>query len=344
MKKYIFATVIALTFSFAFTQISFAVCGGASPNFFCNDGPPNPDFTGIQQGGNNGNLTVNVTDGAGIDTSGNIDPCIGVGDGDNDINVDGADLNCGRTGEMGGIDAGKGNNTIDVTDSTIVAGDCIDSDSEDNTVATVNVTGSTLTAFDDCVEVDRGNDIVNLTDVICSAGTGGFGDGVELDNGNDTINILRSEIACISNVNTCNAVEGNNGDDIVTVVESTLSAPLDALGMEGQDDTVILGNGAKLEGRINCGNQFDTIVFAMDVPEEALPLISSEIAAATLPDGSITINGLIYEWIDCELLVNQLNGVRVVRPIPTLSEWGLIAMAGVLGLIGLFAIRRKLAA
>jgi len=32
------------------------------------------------------------------------------------------------------------------------------------------------------------------------------------------------------------------------------------------------------------------------------------------------------------------------RPIPTLSEWGLIAMAGVLGIIGLVAIRRKRAA
>jgi len=29
------------------------------------------------------------------------------------------------------------------------------------------------------------------------------------------------------------------------------------------------------------------------------------------------------------------------RVIPTLSEWGLIAMAGVLGIIGLLAIRRK---
>ncbi len=29
------------------------------------------------------------------------------------------------------------------------------------------------------------------------------------------------------------------------------------------------------------------------------------------------------------------------RPIPTLSEWGMIAMAGVLGIIGLIAIRRK---
>ena len=34
-------------------------------------------------------------------------------------------------------------------------------------------------------------------------------------------------------------------------------------------------------------------------------------------------------------------GLVKARPIPTLSEWGLIAMAGVLGIIGLLAIRRR---
>lgn len=34
----------------------------------------------------------------------------------------------------------------------------------------------------------------------------------------------------------------------------------------------------------------------------------------------------------------------VERAVPTLSEWGLIAMAGILGVIGLFAIRRRKAA
>ena len=32
------------------------------------------------------------------------------------------------------------------------------------------------------------------------------------------------------------------------------------------------------------------------------------------------------------------------RNVPTLSEWGLIAMAGLIGIIGLYAIRRKKAA
>jgi len=34
----------------------------------------------------------------------------------------------------------------------------------------------------------------------------------------------------------------------------------------------------------------------------------------------------------------------VIRPIPTISQWGLIAMAGVLGIIGFMAISRRKAA
>lgn len=34
-------------------------------------------------------------------------------------------------------------------------------------------------------------------------------------------------------------------------------------------------------------------------------------------------------------------GPPIKRPIPTLSQWGLIAIAGVLGIIGLFAVKRK---
>lgn len=40
----------------------------------------------------------------------------------------------------------------------------------------------------------------------------------------------------------------------------------------------------------------------------------------------------------------ELTPIRRVRPIPTLSEWGLIAAAGILGLAGLVVLRRKKAA
>ena len=42
----------------------------------------------------------------------------------------------------------------------------------------------------------------------------------------------------------------------------------------------------------------------------------------------------------CRVTIMQACGLNV-RPIPTLSEWGLIAMAGLLGLMGLFVLRRK---
>ena len=50
---------------------------------------------------------------------------------------------------------------------------------------------------------------------------------------------------------------------------------------------------------------------------------------ATEPDGS-TFERIVY-----------MATPQPVRNVPTLSEWGLIALAGVLGIIGLLAIRRR---
>lgn len=61
-------------------------------------------------------------------------------------------------------------------------------------------------------------------------------------------------------------------------------------------------------------------------------------------DGTDRIQVTVFDP-ETEMFVDS-NIVDVVwepikRNIPTLSEWGLIAMAGILGLIGLFAIRRR---
>ena len=48
--------------------------------------------------------------------------------------------------------------------------------------------------------------------------------------------------------------------------------------------------------------------------------------------------------LECEFAaetVCEFTNSIAPRPIPTLSEWGLIAMAGVLGIIGFFALRRR---
>ena len=62
-------------------------------------------------------------------------------------------------------------------------------------------------------------------------------------------------------------------------------------------------------------------------------------------DGATALVQIIndQEFELCRQRIVAGCGLTTIRPIPTLSEWGLIAMAGVLGLIGFLAIRRKAA-
>lgn len=58
-------------------------------------------------------------------------------------------------------------------------------------------------------------------------------------------------------------------------------------------------------------------------------------------EGQITHIELVDGFGDLlyDLSFGSCDGIA--RPIPTLSEWALIAMAGVLGIIGLYAVRRR---
>ncbi len=50
----------------------------------------------------------------------------------------------------------------------------------------------------------------------------------------------------------------------------------------------------------------------------------------------------ILDWYEVvNRAFDQCGTVDPSRPIPTLSEWGLITMAGILGMIGLFAAIRR---
>ena len=67
------------------------------------------------------------------------------------------------------------------------------------------------------------------------------------------------------------------------------------------------------------------------------------------PEGNITYetieNGIMFTCpsgmnsIECTFINSVIP--KPVTNIPTLSQWGLIAMAGVLGIVGFFAIRRR---
>ena len=67
-----------------------------------------------------------------------------------------------------------------------------------------------------------------------------------------------------------------------------------------------------------------------------------ESGACSIADGIARIFRLRpSEYELCrQSLINSCD-LRLQRSIPTLSEWGLIATAGVLGLAGLYAVRRR---
>ncbi|MCH7519976.1 MAG: IPTL-CTERM sorting domain-containing protein [Candidatus Dadabacteria bacterium] len=262
MNRLFLVSVIAVATFFAYQQISFAVCvEGPTDTFTCNTNPPNPDPVGVQQLGNNADLTVNVLPGAGINTLG-----------------------------MPDTDAIKTSNGSD----------------------NITITGGDLRASDN---------------------------GISTGNGGDNIMVEDSLISGI-----CEAIRTGNDGDTITVINSTIiSSGCEAVNLGNDDDTLTLGTGANIVGLIRCGNNFDTLIFTMAVPDEDLAFLSLKISSLNPAGDSIAINGLFYIWEDCELLVNEIvgGGFRMIRPIPTLSEWGLIAMAGILGIVGFMVLRRR---
>lgn len=59
----------------------------------------------------------------------------------------------------------------------------------------------------------------------------------------------------------------------------------------------------------------------------------------TLAVTCITNFGTFFPDDTCNQTTNMCQGE--VTDVPTISEWGLIAMAGILGIVGFMVIRRK---
>lgn len=287
MRNILFIAFLALTLSTTFSFVANAGCTQNGDIFTCTNAAPNPDLAGVQQGGNANNLTVNVLEGAEIDTViGNGLNCISTGDGNDNINLNGATLDC----DDNAINPGEGINTVNITDSTIMS---------KQAVLDAVVTGTI------------------------------------------TMNIQGSSLLC-SNPG-CNGLSNSGIVFNITIVESIIDVGGLAIQASNQDDIIRLGTGADLRGGISCGasaTDSDTLIFAMDVPQNQLAILSAQIAALDPAGDSITINGLFYEWTTCDgIILNELVGVA--SSVPTLSQWGLIAMAGILGIVGFMVIRRR---
>ena len=309
MRSLLFFSVLIAAFLLVNTEQAQAGCLAPVGNVIdCIDAPPNPDLMGVQQSGNLNNLTVNAQPGSEINTQGqpgNLD-AIRTGPGNDEINVNSASLRA----ESAGIESEGGDDTINVILSIINSIERAIESGNDND--TINVNGSDLVSTLE-IAIQTGNDI----------------DKVMIDN---------STVTSFSN----DGIETANQDDMVTITDSIITAGpgFFAVDLGNDNDMLTLNTGADLRGGIDCRDGIDTLVFAMEVPTDEVGAITEELELLNPAAGSITINGLFYEWQNCEEIVASLQP-GFATSVPTLSQWGLIAMAGILGIVGFMVIRRR---
>ena len=229
-----------------------------------------------------------------------------------------------------------------ITSGTVITegnSDAIFTDIGDDTVI---VNGGLIETPTQAISVGGGNNTVIVNGGILRTNIGNSGEIIDSGSGPDIITINSGIIGPPGG--TDEIILSGGGPDIVTLNGGIyIKGDDEVIDLSGSNDTITFGGNIDLGGFVNCGSGVDTIIFAMEVPEELIPSVSSQIAAAGLPDGNVTINGILYEWVECEILLSELKPINETRPIPTLSQWGLIAMALVLGIAGVIYGRRRLA-
>lgn len=306
--------ILCLSFIFiiavVYSQTAYSVCVGPVGNIItCNTNPPNPDINGVQQGGNANNLTVNVLVNAEVITQ-------------------------GQPGILHAIRTGEGNDNLNIT-FAVVRGEDIAINSaggED----TIKVIGSEITAIERTIESGNGADTVMIENSTIESQKE---IAIQTGNENDNVMVTGSTITGVVN----DGIETANQNDQVTIEDSVISGGggFFAVDLGNGNDTLTIKTGADLRGGIDCRDDDDTLIFAMEVPQNKLNAISIELATKDPFGDSITINGLLYEWQECEEIENQLEGAVIISNVPTISQWGLLATAVVLGFIGLVVVRRK---
>ena len=249
------------------------------------------------------------TDGAGND-------CINLGVDSDEFHMTAGTLICH---EDGVLSFGGGNKIFTVEGGSITVLDTPDgeealqSGGDDDEFY---ISGGQITGFDAAIDSLSGNDTIIVTGGMLKT----------LDDGEDS------------------TIDAGGDNDLISVsnalVDGTLAENGVAVGAGSGDDTVRLGTRAEILGLTSGGADVDMLVFEMAVNESQIPSLCRVILSMDPDEGSIAINGLLYEWIDFEEILCELVPGDV-ESIPTLSEWGLIATVVVLGIAGLLAIRRK---
>lgn len=117
-------------------------------------------------------------------------------------------------------------------------------------------------------------------------------------------------------------------------------------GVTGNDIIEFICPGGMLGEESNAERKPADIILDSDIPPKPTYVVETNSDG----DHSCTINedGVFpvflvinrAEFLSCYDRLNTACDLDT-RPIPTLSEWGLIAMAGIIGIAGLIAIRKR---
>ena len=143
---------------------------------------------------------------------------------------------------------------------------------------------------------------------------------------------------------------GGNGLAILPGTSDIFATPIDASGLVTLDPatgagTVIPASVGNVPNRINAMdfNPETGVLYGsfMDVNNTVGLGAANYLVTISTSDGSTQLVGQTVPGLDAIVFV---EGTIPVTSIPTLSEWGLIAMAGLLGVICLLVIRRRKAA
>lgn len=340
MKRCLSVLVIAIAICLYLNENSQALCEeSAVDTFTCSALPPNPDPTGVQQGANNNGVDVNVLPDGNIDT-GNF-AAIELGNGANRVNIESASV----IGQDRALNLGEGPDVIVLLNaraegegSTLFLNDGDDTIDIIDSIVTTTVGGVTIS-------VGSGSDTATISGSTVTTGPGisrAFTGGM----GSEDLTITDS---IITNLSTDVTVSLGADDDKIFVARTTITNINNSFPLAGAagNDELTIGTGAVIPGGIDCDidvdnapRGFDTLIFAMEVPINQIEPLTEMIENAPTPEGAVTINGILYVFKNCDELVADLRAPEGL-PIPTLSEWGMIVMVGILGLVGLIVVRRR---
>ncbi|MEM8549105.1 MAG: hypothetical protein AAGF46_13180, partial [Pseudomonadota bacterium] len=279
---------------------------------------------------------------------------IDVGGGDNNVTVTGGTINTPTIDAQAIFQGEAGTLTVTISGGVITSEDEVVRAAR-NGVTTLQalVTGGTLTAGEEVIYGGELDDEITVT-----GGTLiGSDDAIQSFEGNDTITITGGTIIELGS----DAIDADSGNDIVSVsnalIDATDPGASGAIRLGAGSDQLTLGDGADIRGLIRGGTDtdldgpinpqpVDTLRFSHSVEPDQVDVTCRLIAAENPTNGSITINEFSYSWEEFEVLECDLTArvdppptARPAQPVPTLSTWLLFLLAGVIGAIGVRAVR-----